>query len=38
MCAWKQNQNTPVRVSRQQLATFGLELVRHNPLVVRCLT
>ena len=32
----KPNANAPLRISKQQLAKFGLELVTRDPLVVRC--
>jgi hypothetical protein len=32
----KRKQNARIRVSPQQLAQFGLERVRPDPLVVRC--
>jgi hypothetical protein len=34
----KRKQNARLRVSPQQLALFGLELVTRDPLVVRCAT
>jgi hypothetical protein len=34
----KRKQNARLRVSPQQLAQFGLELVTRDPLVVRCAT